>query len=225
MSRRDNGRSHSPGYIKGPPLRSEEKISSSRTPPLIIMQPQGDSPDNAPHYQCTCRASHPSEGVRLTTPTGDTYHPSHVRQRDVGSQYEAPQLLGMVTVGPAYWPENHPVPNGIVLVDPPPFSPGHPEQYGCLHGQWHSSQYPICTCTPSQLPESPDEPHPPGVGEDLDPAIGVGYAPNPPHWDAGPSSEDHMISPRCGTDPGGLIHLVEEVCPYSTWKTHFNPID
>ena len=187
------------------------------------MQSQRDSPDNISQHQCMFRDSNPSEGVRLTTPAGDVpnqYHASHVGQHDLRSQYEPSQLTGMVT-DPQYWPENHPVPDGVVVV-PVSFLPGHPGPHDCLHGQWYSPLYQPYAYTPGQSPEGPNGLLLPG-GENLDPAIAVGG--------------DHGISPRCGTVPGGPIHLttnismassqvsypylVEEVCPYSAWKTHW----
>ena len=136
----------------------------------------------------------------------------------------------MVTAGPTYWPENHPVP-GVVFVDLSPFLPGDDEPQDQLHGEWCA-----CSYTPSQVPESPDGWFP-GIGESLDPVAAVGYPDNSPCGDVGPGSENPGISPRCGTDPGGPIHLttnisvpspqvsylhlIEEVCPYSAWKTHW----
>lgn len=178
------------------------------------MQPQGDAPNNISQYRCIFHASHPSEGVRLTAPAGDQRDPSHI--------HNSSQSMGTVTVDPAYWSENYPVPGDVVWA----FFPGHPGPHGFLHGQWCP-----CAYTPDQLPEDPD------VGEIFDPGIAAWYPDTTPRRDVGPGSEDPGISPRCGTDPGSPIHLttsirasssqvsyphlVEEVCPYPAWKTHW----
>jgi len=122
---------------------------------------------------------------------------------------------------PFYWPENHPVLGGVVMVDPLSFS------------QWYSPQYPPYMYTPDQLPEDPDGLLPPGVGGDPDRDIAVGYAGSIPEEDVGPSNRN----PRYGTDPEGHIHLttnistawprvsypylVEEVCYHSALKTNW----
>jgi len=183
------------------------------------------------------RASHLSEGVRLTAPAGDIFdqrHPSHIHRRDIRSQHDASQSVGMVTADPEYWP----VPGGVVLVEvPSEFLLGHPGPHDFLHGQWYPPLYPSYAYTLGRLPEGPDILDHPGVGEDLNSAVAVGYADSTPRGDVGPSSEDGGMSPRCGTDPGNPIHLttsirvsssqvsyphlVEEVCPYSAWETHW----
>jgi len=203
---------HSPRCIKGPPLRSEEKISSPELSPRV-MQPQGDPPNDDTRYQCMFHAGRPSEGIRLTTPAGD-----------IRSQDEAPQSVDMVMVNPLYWPENLPVLGGLALLDASSF----------FQGQWYSPLHPPYTYT---LPEDPNGLLPPNVGENLDRVTAAGYGGNILQESVGPSSADHRVSPRYGTDPEGHIHLttnismawsrvsyphlVEEVCRHSASKTHW----
>jgi len=202
---------HSPRCIKGPPLRSEEKISS---PELLhrVMQPQ-DDPNNDTQYQCMFLACPPSEGIRLTTPVGD------IRFQD-----EAAQSVDMIMVNPPYWPETHPVLGDLMWVDAPLFS----------QGQWYSPLRPPYTYT---LPEDPNGLFPPNVGENLDRATAAGYGGNIPQEGVGPSNGDLRVSPRYGIDPEGHIHLttnismtwprvsyphlVEEVCHRSASKTRW----
>ena len=227
ITRRNEGRSHGPRYIKGPPLRSEEKISSPRA---SVMQSQ-DNPNDVSHYPCMSRASHPSKGVRLTVPAGDAstqYHSSYVLQQDIEFQYEASQSMGMDMTDPGYWPEDHPVSGSVMSVNQYPFFSGHPGTHDCLHEQRYPPPHPLYPYTPGQLSEGRS------VGGNLGPSM-VGYADNVSCRDVGPGSEDPCISPRCGTDPGGPIHLttnismafsqvsypnlIKEVCHYSAWKT------
>jgi hypothetical protein len=224
MSRRDKGRSHSPEYIKGPPLRSEEKISFPQTPNLTHNYAVARRPSRYPpaSMYVSCWPSF----VLLTTPTG-----SIPNQRDVMSQYEAAQPVGMAA-DQGHWPETYPMPGSVMFVYSPPFLVGYPVPHDVLHEQWYSPPYPQYADTPGRLPEGPDRLLLPGGGENLDPALAVD---NLSHGDVGPSSEDPGTSARCGTDPGGPIYLttnisitspqvsyprlVKEVCRHSAWET------
>lgn len=208
---------HSPRCIKGPPLRSEEKISSPELS-LRVMQPQG-GPNDDTQYQCMFRACPPSEGIQLTTPAGD-----------IRSQDEASQFVGVTMTSPLYWAENYPMLGGVVVVDPLSFTQGHP-------GQWYLPQHPPHAYTPDQRPKDLEGLFPPVIGGNTDRDIAVGCPSSIPLEDIGPSCGDPGVSPRYGTDPEGHIHLttnismawswvsyphlVEEVCRHSASKTHW----
>ena len=97
---------------------------------------------------------------------------------------------------------------------------------------WQGYPYPFASSRP---PEGYDGSPLPGIGGNVNPAMPVDY--NPPYEGTWPDSEDPGGLPRCGTGPGGPIHLTtnismassqvsyphlfEEVCRHSVWKARW----
>ena len=166
------------------------------------MQSQDNDPDVSQN-QCIRRTYRTSKDVRLTTPTGDTIYQHDSYQLEVASQDEPSQPMGIGTARPTYWQDCPPAPSDVVW-DPRGFLLGHIEPYNQrneLSVQSYSPLYP-----PYVLPEGSLLS---GIGGIVNSAVPVGYG--LPYQNTWAGGEDPGYFPRCGTGPGGPMHLTTNI--------------